>query len=230
MKIDGSDVKRVSTGTGRTTCGYFYPGGKDILFASTHKAGEACPPKPSFERGYVWPIYDGYDIYRANADGSNLRPLTTTPGYDAEATIAPDGTIAFTSVRDGDMEIYTMKADGSDVRRLTKQPGARRRAVLLVGRQADRVSRPAAAAGHGADRLPGAAQGAHLAADEARALRDGSRRQEHDAGHDAVGRRASRRRGTRTEAADLRVEREGSAAAQLRHLPDQRRRHRDWSR
>jgi Tol biopolymer transport system component len=123
MKIDGSDLKRVSTGTGRTTCGYFYPGGKDILFASTHKAGAACPPKPSFERGYVWPIYDGYDIYRANADGSNLRPLTTTPGYDAEATIAPDGTIAFTSVRDGDMEIYTMNGDGSGVKRLTRSPG-----------------------------------------------------------------------------------------------------------
>jgi Tol biopolymer transport system component len=123
MKIDGSDVKRVSTGTGRTTCGYYYPGAKDILFASTHKASDVCPPKPSFERGYVWPIYDSYDIYRANPDGSNLRPLTTTAGYDAEATIAPDGTIAFTSVRDGDMEIYTMKGDGSDVRRLTRSPG-----------------------------------------------------------------------------------------------------------
>ena len=123
MKIDGTDVKRVSTGTGRTTCGYFYPGGKDILFASTHKAGEACPPKPSFEHGYVWPIYEGYDIYRANPDGSHLRPLTTTPGYDAEATIAPDGTIAFTSVRDGDMEIYTMRGDGTGVRRLTHSPG-----------------------------------------------------------------------------------------------------------
>ena len=123
MKIDGSDLKRVSTGTGRTTCGYYYPGGKDILFASTHKTSEACPPKPSFERGYVWPIYAGYDIYRANADGTNLRPLTTTPGYDAEATIAPDGLISFTSVRDGDMEIYTMRADGSGVKRLTSNPG-----------------------------------------------------------------------------------------------------------
>ena len=123
MKIDGSDLKRVSTGKGRTTCGYFYPDGKEILFASTHKAGDACPPKPTYERGYVWPIYDGYDIYRANADGSNLRPLTTTPGYDAEATIAPDGVIAFTSVRDGDMEIYTMHADGSGVKRLTNSPG-----------------------------------------------------------------------------------------------------------
>jgi Tol biopolymer transport system component len=123
IKIDGTDLRRVSTGTGRTTCGYFYPGGKQILFASTHDASATCPPRPSYERGYVWPIYPGYDIYRANADGSQLTPLTRAPGYDAEATIAPDGLIVFTSVRDGDMEIYSMKSDGSDVRRLTNRPG-----------------------------------------------------------------------------------------------------------
>ena len=123
MKIDGTDLRKVSTGKGRTTCGYFYPGGKQILYASTHEASPECPPKPSYERGYVWPIYPGYDIYRANPDGSNLTPLTRTPGYDAEATIAPDGLIVFTSVRDGDMEIYSMKSDGSDVKRLTNRPG-----------------------------------------------------------------------------------------------------------
>jgi TolB protein len=123
MKIDGSDLKLVSTGTGRTTCGYYYPGGHDILFASTHDASAQCPPKPSYERGYVWPIYPGYDIYRASADGSGITPLTRTPGYDAEATLAPDGLIVFTSVRDGDMEIYSMGADGSGVRRLTNRPG-----------------------------------------------------------------------------------------------------------
>src|SRR5687767_3622841 len=123
MRIDGSDQRRVSTGTGRTTCGYFYPAGREILFASTHEAGAACPPRPSFERGYVWPIYASYDIYRANADGTNLRPLTRTAGYDAEATMAPDGLITFTSVRDGDMEIYSMQSDGSGVRRLTDRPG-----------------------------------------------------------------------------------------------------------
>ncbi len=123
MKIDGSDERRVSNGTGRTTCGYYYPGGKTILFASTHAASPECPPKPSYARGYVWPIYDGYDIYRANADGSAPTPLTRTPGYDAEATIAPDGLIVFTSVRDGDMEIYSMNADGSGVKRLTNRPG-----------------------------------------------------------------------------------------------------------
>jgi TolB protein len=123
VKIDGTDLHKVSTGKGRTTCGYFYPGSKQILFASTHEASAECPPKPSYEHGYVWPIYAGYDIYRANPDGSNLTPLTRSPGYDAEATIAPDGLIVFTSVRDGDMEIYSMKADGSDVKRLTNRPG-----------------------------------------------------------------------------------------------------------
>ena len=123
INIDGTGERRVSTGQGRTTCGYFYPGGQDILYASTHGNGPECPPKPDFSRGYVWPIYDAYDIYRAKADGSGLTNLTKSPGYDAEATIAPDGTIVFTSVRDGDMEIYSMKADGSGVRRLTNLPG-----------------------------------------------------------------------------------------------------------
>lgn len=123
MKIDGSDVKRVSTGTGRVTCGYFYPDGQHIVYASTHLGGPACPPNPSMARGYVWPIYPSYDIFRANADGSNLTRLTTGPGYDAEATIGPDGRIVFTSVRDGDMEIYSMKGDGTDVKRLTHRAG-----------------------------------------------------------------------------------------------------------
>jgi len=123
MNADGSERRLVSTGKGRTTCSFFYPDGKSILYASTHKGGDACPPTPSFDQGYVWPVYDTYDIYRANPDGSNLVPLTTTPGYDAEATIAKDGRVVFTSVRDGDMEIYSMNGDGSDVRRLTNLPG-----------------------------------------------------------------------------------------------------------
>ena len=122
MNADGSNRHRVSNG-GRTTCGYFYPDGKSILYASTHLASAACPPRPSYEHGYVWPVYASYDIFRARPDGSNLQRLTTTPGYDAEATIGPDGRIVFTSVRDGDMEIYSMNGDGGDVRRLTNRPG-----------------------------------------------------------------------------------------------------------
>ncbi|HUF23409.1 MAG TPA: hypothetical protein VMN81_04710 [Vicinamibacterales bacterium] len=123
MNIDGSNVRRVSTGEGRTTCGFFTPDGREIVYASTHGAGPACPPRPDMSRGYVWPIHAGYDIYRANADGSGLRNITNSPGYDAEPTIGPDGRIVFTSVRDGDMEIYSMNGDGSDVRRLTNRVG-----------------------------------------------------------------------------------------------------------
>lgn len=123
MKIDGSDLRRVSNGEGRTTCGFFSPDGREIVYASTHAAGPECPARPDMSRGYVWPIYAGYDIYRANADGSNLRNITNSPGYDAEPTIGADGRIVFTSVRDGDMEIYSMNGDGSDVRRLTNRVG-----------------------------------------------------------------------------------------------------------
>jgi Tol biopolymer transport system component len=90
MKLDGSDLELVSTGKGRTTCGYFLPEGK-ILYASTHLAGEACPPRPSFSRGYVWPVYKSYDIFLAGSDGAHLERVTDTPGYDAEATVSPDG-------------------------------------------------------------------------------------------------------------------------------------------
>ena len=122
MKVDGTDRRRVSNGEGRTTCGYFADA-KQITYASTHGKAAACPERPSMARGYVWPIFDGYDIYKANADGSGAVALTRTPGYDAEATVGPNGRIVFTSVRDGDMEIYSMAGDGSDVKRLTSLPG-----------------------------------------------------------------------------------------------------------
>jgi TolB protein len=123
MKTDGAGLRRISNGEGRTTCAFFYPNKRHVLYASTHLGGTACPAKPDFSRGYVWPVYDTYDIFRANPDGSALIRLTTTPGYDAEATINRDGRIVFTSVRDGDMEIYSMNGDGGDVRRLTRRPG-----------------------------------------------------------------------------------------------------------
>jgi Tol biopolymer transport system component len=123
MNIDGSGRRLVSTGAGRTTCSHFLPDGKTIVYASTHLGAKECPPVPGRESGYVWPIYDTYDIWKVGVDGSNLTRLTDVPGYDAEATVAQDGRIVFTSVRDGDMEIYSMNSDGSDVKRLTNLPG-----------------------------------------------------------------------------------------------------------
>lgn len=129
MPVDTPDgkpatPKLVSTGKGRTTCGYFYPSGDRILFSSTHEANPACPPKPDYSQGYVWPIYDTYEIYTAKPDGSDLRRLTNSPGYDAESTITRDGkSIVFTSTRNGDLDIYTMNADGTHVRQLTHELG-----------------------------------------------------------------------------------------------------------
>ncbi len=123
MKVDGTDIKLVSNGKGRTTCSFHYPDGKHIIYASTHLGDAACPPEPDKSQGYVWAVYDSFDIFRADPDGSNIVRLTSTPGYDAEATMAKDGRVVFTSVRDGDMELYSMNGDGSDVRRLTNLPG-----------------------------------------------------------------------------------------------------------
>jgi Tol biopolymer transport system component len=124
LDLDSGATRRVSTGRGRITCGYFLDGGRRILFSSTHLASPDCPPAPDRSRGYAWAMYAGYEIFSAGADGGEIARLTTSPGYDAEATVAPDGkTIVFTSVRDGDLEIYTMQADGTGVSRLTHEPG-----------------------------------------------------------------------------------------------------------
>ncbi len=124
MNIDGSDKKLVSTGKGRTTCSFFLPEGDKIIYASTHLADENCPPPPDRSKGYVWQLYESYDIFAADLDGNIVKQLTDTPGYDAEAVVSPLGDkIVFTSMRDGDPEIYIMDIDGSNQIRLTNAIG-----------------------------------------------------------------------------------------------------------
>ena len=121
----GDQAKLLSTGKGRTTCSYFLPDGQHILYASTHLADEACPETPRSVNGkYVWPIYEGFDIFVADLEGNITKQLTDRPGYDAEATISPDGQkIVFTSTRSGDLELYTMDIDGSNVQQVTDELG-----------------------------------------------------------------------------------------------------------
>ncbi|WP_337865269.1 hypothetical protein [Ignavibacterium sp.] len=124
MNLDGSDKHMVSTGKGRTTCAYFYPDGEKILYASTHHFDENCPQPPDRSKGYVWKLYDSFDIFMANKDGSDLVQLTNSGKYDAEATISPKGDkIVFTSTRDRDPELYLMDLDGSNQKRLTFEKG-----------------------------------------------------------------------------------------------------------
>jgi Tol biopolymer transport system component len=114
----------VSTGKGRTTCGYFLADNKHIVYASTHGAGDACPTPPDRSHGYVWGVFPGYDIYLAADDGKILKQLTNTPGYDAEATINwKTGNMVYTSLASGDLDLWTMKTDGSHKQQITRKVG-----------------------------------------------------------------------------------------------------------
>lgn len=122
---EGKKPPMLSTGKGRTTCSYFMPGDKSIVYASTHLGGDACPEAPRFVNGkYVWGIHEEYDIFLADMDGNITKQLTDTPGYDAEATVSPDGKkIVFTSTRSGDLELWTMDIDGSNQKQVTSGLG-----------------------------------------------------------------------------------------------------------
>lgn len=152
LDLESGDSHRVSPGTGKTTCAYFRPGSDEVLFASTH-LDPAAKTKQKAEldfrasgkqRRYAWDYDEHMDIFTARRDGSNLKRLTSTPGYDAEGDYSPDGQfIVFSSLRDAyptnqlsdeDLkrletdpawfgEIYVMNADGSNPRRLTHSPG-----------------------------------------------------------------------------------------------------------
>ena len=124
MNADGSDQHLVSTGKGRTTCGYFLADNRHIVYASTHLAGDACPTPPDRSKGYVWGVFAGYDIFLADDQGKIEKRLTDKPGYDAEATANwKTGTIVYTSLASGDLDLWTMHGDGSGKKRITKSPG-----------------------------------------------------------------------------------------------------------
>lgn len=124
MNIDGTNQKMISTGMGRTTCSYFLPGDTLILYASTHHYDKNCPPPPDRSKGYVWKLYETFDLFVADLKGNIVRQLTCDYGYDAEATVSPKGDkIVFTSTRTGDPELYTMNIDGTDLKRITFEKG-----------------------------------------------------------------------------------------------------------
>jgi len=119
--------KMVSTGKGRTTCGAFLKDGKHIIYASTHLGSDECPPVPDrskYGNKYIWPLYSSFDIFMADTSGKIVKQLTNSPGYDAEATVSPDGkTMVFTSTRDGDLELYLMDLKTYKVKRITHTLG-----------------------------------------------------------------------------------------------------------
>lgn len=132
MNLDGSGLKMVSTGQGATTCAYFHPTGRTLLFASNHLdqrpavMPEAIRKKieASGQSRYTWPFPPGMDMFEYDFSTEKLRRLTNAEGYDAEGSYSPDGRlIVFTSMRDGDQEVYISDADGKNERRITRVKG-----------------------------------------------------------------------------------------------------------
>ena len=152
LDFETGDVRRVSSGVGKTTCGFLRPDGQQAIFASTHldpRASEKQRLELEFrasgkQRRYSWDYDENMDIFATEPDGGATHRLTDAPGYDAEGSFSPDGReIVFTSLRDSFPleklspedgkrfgvdpahfgEIYLMSVDGSDQRRLTHAPG-----------------------------------------------------------------------------------------------------------
>ncbi len=119
--------KMISSGKGRTTCAYFTKDNKHIIYASTHLGGDTCPPVPDrakYGNKYIWPLYPSYDIFMADLDGKIVKQLTHAQGYDAEATLSPDGEkMIYTSDKDGDLELYIMHLKTGEEKRITHTLG-----------------------------------------------------------------------------------------------------------
>ena len=119
--------KRISSGKGRTTCAFFTKDGKHIIYASTHLGSEVCPPVPDrakYGNKYIWPLYESFDIFMADLNGKIVKQLTTAKGYDAEATLSPDGEqMIYTSDKDGDIDLYIMNLKTGAEKRITNTLG-----------------------------------------------------------------------------------------------------------
>ena len=117
----------ISSGKGRTTCGAFLKDGKHIVYASTHLGADTCPPVPDrkkYGNKYIWPLYNSFDIFMADRKGKIIKQLTTSKGYDAEATISPDGKkMIYTSTKDGDIDLYIMNLKTGKEKRITNTLG-----------------------------------------------------------------------------------------------------------
>jgi TolB protein len=124
---DKFDYKMISTGKGRTTCPFFTKDGKHIVYASTHLGADSCPPVPDrakYGNKYIWPLYNSYDIFMADLNGKIVKQLTHSKGYDAEATLSPDGSkMIYTSDKDGDIDLYIMDLEKGTEKKVTNSLG-----------------------------------------------------------------------------------------------------------
>ncbi|HEX2747247.1 MAG TPA: M28 family peptidase, partial [Verrucomicrobiales bacterium] len=151
LEFETGDVRRLSGGTGKTTCSWLHPDNTHYLYASTHadpaslqkQKDEIKERASGTQRRYSWDYDENYELYSAGLNGGEPVNLTKTRGYDAEGSYSPNGRwIAFASNRHAYtdkltaeeqahfdrqkswlMDIYLMRADGSEVKRLTTTRG-----------------------------------------------------------------------------------------------------------
>jgi hypothetical protein len=112
MRVDGSEVMNMTNNPGAadydpswfTNQGLFVSTGEWIVFTSERDGNQ--------------------EIYLMNADGSDVRNLSNSPGAQDFAPAGQPGgnLIAFTSSRDGNLEVYTMEVDGSRLANRSQNP------------------------------------------------------------------------------------------------------------
>jgi Tol biopolymer transport system component len=117
----GNILKRLTDSKGYDAEASYSPDGKKIVFSSMRSAYDRPLSPEDQKRVEIDPAYFG-EIYIMDADGSNQKRLTNTPGYDGGPFFSPDGQhIIWRRFDENGMvaDVYTMKTDGSDVQKIT---------------------------------------------------------------------------------------------------------------
>ncbi|PCH61968.1 MAG: biopolymer transporter Tol [SAR86 cluster bacterium] len=118
---DGSNLINLTQSPGYDAEGSYSADGSKILFASNREAYERSLSQAEQalfddDKSYFM------DLYIMNADGSDVRQITHSPGYDGGPFFSPDNTkVVWRRFNpDGNSaEIWTMDIDGSHQRQLT---------------------------------------------------------------------------------------------------------------
>lgn len=120
--IDGKNIRRLTKEKGYDAEGSYSPDGQWIAFAS-NRAGYTekleGEDKKLFEQDPSYMM----DIYIMKADGTEVRRLTTSKGYDGGPFFSADGkkiTWRRFAPNGSTAEIFTMNVDGSDQKQVTR--------------------------------------------------------------------------------------------------------------
>jgi Tol biopolymer transport system component len=120
--VKGNNIKRLTKELGYDAEGSYSPDGKEIAFAS-NRTGYSSKLSPEEQTLFKKDPSSQMEIYIMNADGTNVRQLTKSLGYDGGPFFSHDGSKITWRRFDSTgatAEIYTMNKDGSDQKQVTK--------------------------------------------------------------------------------------------------------------